>query len=156
MSKCLSSVICWRSWLSVCIQESKPLVSAVCQSVEGLIDDFRDPRNPQYRAAHVFFTDSKWILSASPAESWSCGYSSGQSRRFQLASKCKILHHPPHGNRHCSRHNSAAIPDSLFGLLTKSRASKAMKALTEIHIAFLPYESQVWRQHQKGWEVSDV
>lgn len=95
MSNCLSSVICWRSWVSVCIQESKPLVSPVCQSVEGLIDDFRDPRNPQYRAAHVFFTDSKWILSAGPAEPWSCGYSSRQSSRFQPASKYIILHHLP-------------------------------------------------------------
>ncbi|KAK0152687.1 Syntaxin-binding protein 1 [Merluccius polli] len=66
------------------------LITPSDESVEGLIEDFRDPRNLQYRAAQ-------------------------------------------------------SIPDMLFGLLTKSRASKGHEGPDgDPTSPFLPYESQVY------------
>ncbi|TRY57666.1 hypothetical protein DNTS_025903, partial [Danionella cerebrum] len=95
------------------------LITPTDKSVQTLINDFKDPHSAKYKGAHVFFTDCEYY-------------------------RVHVVHREPINLTSSMFLSFPACPDPLFNEVVKSRASKSVKTLTEINIAFLPYESQVF------------
>jgi syntaxin-binding protein 1 len=89
------------------------LISPSDESIDALIDDFKDPKNPKYKKAHVFFTEGKKV----------------ENLPFKLSQRSIFF--------------LLAIPDNLFEKLKGKKVVKFMETCKEINIAFMPYESQV-------------
>ena len=97
------------------------LITPSEKSVSRLLGDFHSTHRPQYRLAHVFFTEGE--------------------RVFLAACHCKILNVTALSQLFFPL--SSVCPEEKFKEVCNSVAAKRIKTLKEINIAFTPYESQV-------------